>query len=49
MNPSKALIIGTGIAYFLVAIDQYYRSNVGMALAYFGYAVSNIGLYMTVS
>jgi hypothetical protein len=38
------LLIVAGI-YMYVAIDQYWKGNSGVALAFFGYALSNIGLY----
>lgn len=43
---SGPLIILTGLIYLWVAIDQYRQGNVGLAVAYSGYAYSNIGLYL---
>lgn len=46
---SSWLIIFTGFVYAYVAIEQGYRGNVGMLIAYTGYAFANIGLYMLAS
>jgi hypothetical protein len=40
------LIILTGIIYAYVAFDQAIKGNVGMGIAYGGYAFSNIGLFL---
>lgn len=40
------LIAMTGTAYAYVAFDQARRGNIPMAIAYAGYAFSNVGLYM---
>jgi hypothetical protein len=40
------LIILTGIIYAYVAFEQGMKGNTGMAMAYSGYAFSNIGLWM---
>jgi len=40
------LIAVTGLAYAYVAFEQGRKGNVGMSLAYAGYAFSNVGLYM---
>jgi hypothetical protein len=43
----SAWLIGlTGLVYLYVAIEQGYRGNIGMLIAYTGYAFANIGLYM---
>lgn len=39
----------TGLVYFYVSLEQMYKGNIGMAIAYFGYAFSNIGLYLLAS
>lgn len=41
---SKWMIIASGV----IAIEQYIKGNGPMALAYAGYAFSNIGLYFAV-
>lgn len=43
---SAWLIIVTGCIYAYVAGEQISRGNVGMGIAYAGYAFSNIGLYL---
>lgn len=40
------LIILTGLIYAYVAAEQIARGNNAMAIAYSGYAFSNIGLYL---
>ena len=36
----------TGLIYAYVSAEQLWRGNHGMSIAYFGYALSNIGLYL---
>tara|TARA_Y100001973_G_C5199824_1_gene336774 strand:- start:2057 stop:2203 length:147 start_codon:yes stop_codon:yes gene_type:complete len=43
---SSQLIAFVGFVYLFVAFDQLKKGQTGMALAYFGYAFSNVGLYM---
>ena len=43
------LLAVTGLIYAIVAIDQGYKGNTGMAIAYAGYAFSNIGLWKMTS
>ena len=45
---SGPLIILTGLIYLYVAGDLALKGNVGMGLAYFGYAFANVGLFMAV-
>lgn len=40
------LIAITGLIYAYVAIEQGFKGNVGLAIAYTGYAFANIGLYL---
>ena len=40
------LIALTGFIYAYVAFEQGMKGNTGMAMAYSGYAFSNIGLWM---
>lgn len=40
------LIALTGAIYAYVALEQGLKGNTGMAIAYSGYAFSNIGLYL---
>lgn len=46
---SAWLIAFTGCVYFYVALEQGYKGNIGMLIAYIGYAFANIGLYMLAS
>ena len=43
---SHWLIFITGIIYAYVAYEQWARGNTGLAIAYFGYALSNCGLML---
>lgn len=43
---SAWLIAAVGLAYAYVSGDSFYRGQVGMGIAYAGYALGNIGLYM---
>lgn len=43
------LIIVTGVIYGYVAVEQGLKGNLGMCLAYAGYAFANIGLYKLAS
>jgi hypothetical protein len=40
------LILVTGAIYAYVSFDQATKGNMGMFIAYAGYAFSNIGLYL---
>ena len=41
---SAPLILAVGAVYLVVACDQWARGHHGMAVAWFGYALSNCGL-----
>lgn len=41
---SAHLIAITGLIYLYVCVEQAMKGNVGMAVAYGGYAASNVGL-----
>lgn len=43
---SAWLIAFTGVIYLYVALEQGYKGNNGMFIAYIGYAFANVGLYM---
>jgi hypothetical protein len=43
---SGGLIVITGLIYAYIAIEQCIKGNIGLAIAYTGYAFSNIGLYI---
>jgi len=46
---SDWLIAFTGVIYAYVSLEQLYKGNIGMFIAYSGYAFSNIGLYLLAS
>lgn len=46
---SAWLIALTGVIYLYVALEQGYKGNYGMLIAYIGYAFANVGLYMLAS
>jgi hypothetical protein len=43
---SQPLIYFVMIIYAAVAVDQYLKGNTGMAIAWAGYSLANIGLAM---
>lgn len=43
---SSWLIIAVGAIYLVVASDLWWQGKNGMALAFAGYALSNVGLWM---
>lgn len=46
---SAWLIAFSGFLYLYVSLEQLYRGNTGMFIAYLGYSFSNIGLYILAS
>ena len=40
------LIATIGFVYLLVAFDLFVKGQVGLANAFLGYALGNVGLYM---
>ncbi len=44
---SAPLILIVGGVYLVVAFDQWRQGNPGMALAWAGYALANVGLAMS--
>lgn len=42
---TKWLVIGVGVVYAIVAAGFVCERKYGMALAFAGYAVSNVGLF----
>jgi hypothetical protein len=46
---SGPLIAITGLIYAYVAIEQGLKGNMGMCLAYAGYAFANVGLWKLAS
>lgn len=45
-NMSSNLILLVGLIYLYVAIEQGIKGNIGMLIAFAGYAFSNVGLYL---
>ena len=45
----KILIAIIGVVYFCIAIEQYFKGNPGTSIAFLGYSIGNIGLFMTAS
>lgn len=43
---SAALIAAVGVVYAVIAADLYLASKPGLALAFAGYAIANIGLFL---
>ena len=43
---SSTLILCVGFVYLMVGIDQFRKGDPGMALAWLGYALANVGLAM---
>ncbi len=43
---SGPLILIVGVTYLAIAVDLFIRSQSGLALAFAGYSLSNVGLYM---
>jgi hypothetical protein len=46
---SGPLIAITGLIYAYVALEQGLKGNMGMCLAYAGYAFANVGLWKLAS
>ena len=40
------LIAGIGIVYLIVAVDLLVRGNWGLGIAFLGYSLGNVGLYI---
>jgi hypothetical protein len=43
---SAWLIAAVGVVYTIVAIDLIVKGNTGLGIAFVGYALGNVGLYM---
>ena len=46
---SAWLIAVVGVVYTVVAIDLLLKGNVGLGVAFVGYALGNVGLYLEAS
>jgi hypothetical protein len=40
------LVATVGVIYFLTAIDSFFRNNMGLGVAFLGYSIGSIGLWM---
>ena len=40
------LIAVIGVVYLVVAIDLYIKGQVGLSIAFLGYSLGNVGLFM---
>lgn len=45
---SSWLVVLIGLVYLGISADQFFKNNMGVALMFFGYALSNVGIYFTV-
>jgi len=43
---SSILIAIIGVVYTIVAVDLLHKGNTGLGIAFIGYALGNVGLYM---
>ncbi len=44
---SSWLIAVIGVVYLVVAVDLFFfKANPGLGIAFFGYAIGNVGLYL---
>ena len=43
---SGPLILFVGLIYLVVAVDLFITNKSGLALAFLGYALANVGLWM---
>lgn len=43
---SSNLILFVGLIYLYVAVEQVMKGNIGMCIAFAGYAFSNVGLFL---
>ncbi len=42
----KWLIIVVGLVYAAIGVEQFFKGSIANTIVYFGYAFSNIGLFM---
>jgi hypothetical protein len=46
---SAWLIAVVGVVYAVVAVDLLIKGNMGLGIAFVGYALGNVGLYISVT
>ena len=47
MTISHYIVSAVGVGYFVVGVQQYLKGSTGHAIMWIGYAIGNIGLFMT--
>lgn len=40
------LVATVGVIYFCTAIDSFFKGNMGLAVAFLGYSIGSVGLWM---
>jgi hypothetical protein len=40
------LVATVGVIYFCTAIDSFFKDNMGLAVAFLGYSIGSVGLWM---
>lgn len=43
---SSTLIALIGLVYLVVSVDLLFKGDTGLSVAFFGYAIGNVGLYL---
>jgi hypothetical protein len=43
---SAWLIATIGVVYFIIAMDLFWKGQVGLGISFLGYSLGNVGLYM---
>jgi len=43
---SSSLIAIIGAVYIVIAVDLLFKNNIGLGIAFLGYALGNVGLYL---
>lgn len=43
---SSQTIIFVGCIYLYIAVEKFYRGEIGLGIAFLGWAFSNVGLFM---
>jgi hypothetical protein len=43
---SSWLVATVGVIYFLTAIDSFFKNNMGLGVAFLGYSIGSIGLWI---
>jgi hypothetical protein len=45
MDDSKALIAAVGVAYFYIALRQYFKGDPWVGVMFLGYALGQVGIW----